>query len=82
MRYNQSEKVGETRHPPALLPPPSLPLLRFNLLGVSVTAANSWERAGTTASRKILGAFSEGLHGRVPVAEVTLSGVHAFPDGE
>ena len=48
---------------------------------MSVTPANSWEKAGTSASRKILGVFSE-KQGRVPVAEVTIPGVHAFPDGE
>ncbi|CAM9603488.1 unnamed protein product, partial [Hapterophycus canaliculatus] len=61
---------------------------RFNLLGVSVTPANSWWKAGTSTTRKILRTFSErnrsspssarGL--AVPVAECTLSGVNAFPD--
>eukprot|EP00903_Cladosiphon_okamuranus_P005468 g5453.t1 len=59
---------------------------RFELLGVSVTAANSWEKAGTRASRKILRMFSEkhvspSARGPIPVAESTLTGVNAFPDG-
>eukprot|EP00752_Nemacystus_decipiens_P001901 g1831.t1 len=58
---------------------------RFDLLGVSVTAANSWEKAGTRASRKILRMFSEkhvspAARGPIPVAESTLTGVNAFPD--
>ena len=60
---------------------------RFELLGVSVTAANSWEKAGTRASRKILRMFSErhassAARGPIPVAESTLLGVNAFPDGK
>ncbi|CAN0349094.1 unnamed protein product [Pylaiella littoralis] len=64
---------------------------RFDLLGVSVTPANSWEGAGTRATRKILRTFSNkhcssspfsssSTQGKIPVAESTLRGVNAFPD--
>lgn len=64
---------------------------RFNIVGVTVTPANSWWKSGTSATRKILRIFrdssSDGSGGcgdrqLPPVAESTLAGTNAFPDGE
>ncbi|CAM9667851.1 unnamed protein product [Scytosiphon promiscuus] len=60
----------------------------FNLLGVSVTPANSWWKAGTSTTRKILRTFSarnrpsssSAERQAVPVAECTFTGVNMFPD--
>ncbi|CAN0250558.1 unnamed protein product, partial [Ectocarpus sp. 4 AP-2014] len=62
---------------------------RFDLLGVSVTPANSWWKVGAAATRKILRTLSKkhasfssssgSAEGRIPVAESTLNGVNAFP---
>ncbi|CBN77221.1 inosine-adenosine-guanosine-nucleoside hydrolase [Ectocarpus siliculosus] len=63
---------------------------RFDLLGVSVTPANSWWKVGAAATRKILRTLSKkhassssssgAAEGRIPVAESTLDGVNTFPD--
>ncbi|CAM9517676.1 unnamed protein product [Ascophyllum nodosum] len=65
---------------------------RFNILGVTVTPANSWREVGVQVTRKILrilhrynevsSVSSSNKSGRqqVPVAESTLYGKNPFPD--